>query len=221
MKLRELICLLIFCPLAIFASTKTTANSDAALKKLLEGNNRYVNDASVTPSDLGEKREETFNKQSPFAIVVGCSDSRVAPEIVFDQTIGDLFVVRVAGNVIGPIELESIEFAADKLASPLIVILGHQKCGAVKAVLSGKGEDDIASIAPYIQKAVDETKNLPGNHLANAIKANVENGIKELKKNRIIAALLKAKKLKIVGAYYELESGKVELLDNFLNSSKK
>jgi carbonic anhydrase len=213
-SLRPSLSLLILLPLILFGVDQTPSNSDTALKKLMEGNNRYVNDASIHPSDLGEKREETFNKQMPFAVVLGCSDSRVSPEIVFDQTIGDIFVVRVAGNVIGSIELDSIEFAVDKLETPLVVILGHQKCGAVSAVLSGKELDDIENIAPYIKEAVDETKHMPGNPLVNAIKANVEHGIKELKKNRIIAALLKAKKLQIVGAYYDLESGKVEILGN-------
>ncbi|MFS8564269.1 MAG: hypothetical protein LVR00_08190 [Rhabdochlamydiaceae bacterium] len=148
----------------------------------------------------------------PFAVIVGCSDSRVSPEIIFDQTIGDLFVVRVAGNVIGPIELDSIEYSVDKLDTPLVVILGHQKCGAVSAVLSGSGDEDIESIAPYIQEAVDETKNMTGDPLTNAIKANVTNGIKTLKKSRVIGALLKSKKLKIVGAYYELATGKVQQL---------
>jgi len=145
-------------------------------------------------------------------VIVGCSDSRVPPEIIFDQTIGDLFVVRVAGNIIGPIELDSIEYSVDKLGTPLVLILGHQNCGAVAAALSGSGNEDIESITPYIQKAVDETKNMPGDPLINAIKANVVNGIKTLKKSRVIAALLRSKKLKIVGAYYELATGKVELL---------
>lgn len=204
----KLISFLLCFPLLVFSNI----TSDAAFQKLLDGNKRYIDNESIAPSDLEEKREETSIKQMPFAVVVGCSDSRVAPEIVFDQSIGDLFVVRVAGNVIGPIELDSIEFAADKLTTPLIVILGHQRCGAVSAVLSGHGEKDIESIAPYIQEAVDETKNKPGDPLVNAIKANVMHGIKELKKSRTIAALLKAKKLKIVGAYYDLETGKVEFL---------
>lgn len=204
----KLISFLLYFPLFIFADI----SSDTAFQKLLEGNKRYVDNESIVPSDLEEKREETSTKQMPFAVVVGCSDSRVAPEIVFDQSIGDLFVVRVAGNVIGPIELDSIEFAVNKLKTPLVVVLGHQRCGAVSAVLSGHGEKDIENIVPYIQEAIDETKNKPGDPLVNAIKANVMHGIKELKKSRTIAALLKAKKLKIVGAYYELESGKIEFL---------
>ncbi len=206
----KLIYLFLFLPLAIFAATP---NYDVALKKLMEGNERYITQTPERAPDLEEKREETFEKQTPFAIIVGCSDSRVAPEIIFDQTIGDLFVVRVAGNVIGPLELDSIEFSADKLETPLVVILGHQKCGAVSAVLSGVGGEDMESIIPYIQKSVDETKGMSGDPLTNAIKANVVNGIKTLKKSRVISALLKAKKLKIAGAYYELATGKVEILE--------
>lgn len=196
-------------PFFIFAAPD---KYDVALKRLIEGNEKYINKESTHSYDLEEKREQTLNEQIPFAVIVGCSDSRVPPEIIFDQTIGDLFVVRVAGNIIGPIELDSIEYSVDKLGTPLVLILGHQNCGAVAAALSGSGNEDIESITPYIQKAVDETKNMPGDPLINAIKANVVNGIKTLKKSRVIAALLRSKKLKIVGAYYELATGKVELL---------
>ncbi|MGE5195836.1 MAG: carbonic anhydrase, partial [Anaerolineae bacterium] len=132
------------------------ARFDTSLKTLIEGNERYVNDTPLCEDQFKQKRETMISKQRPLAAIVGCSDSRVPPEIVFDQSLGDLFVVRVAGNVVGPIEMDSIEFSADKLHTPLIVVLGHEGCAAVKAVLEGKiVEEEIVHIAPFIQPAVD------------------------------------------------------------------
>jgi carbonic anhydrase len=108
---------------------------EMGLQRLKEGNQRYVEDKLIHPDRTSERREALQSKQQPFAIIVGCSDSRVAPEIVFDQGVGDLFIVRVAGNVVGPIELDSIEYAAEYLKSCLIVVMGHQNCGAVDAVM--------------------------------------------------------------------------------------
>ena len=207
----KIVALLIF-PILAFSASAQLVDPDLALKKLIEGNTRYLTEATIDQENLAQKREETLDGQAPFAVIVGCSDSRVPPNIIFDQSIGDLFVVRVAGNVIGPIELDSIEFSCDKLQVPLVVVLGHQNCGAVEAVISGNGEKDIAEIAPYIQKAVKETQDEPGDRVTNATKANVQNCVKNLKKSRIMTALLKAKKLKIVAAYYDLQSGQVEIL---------
>ena len=135
------------------------------------------------------------------------------PEIIFDQSLGDIFVVRVAGNVAGPIEMDSIEYAADKLQAPLLMVLGHQGCGAVKAVLQGKAaENELGAIAPLVQQAVDKTKKLPGDPLTNAIKENVRINIQRLQKNPVLKSLIQKKNLKIVGGYYQLESGAVEII---------
>lgn len=177
------------------------------LKRLVEGNKRYMNKESIE-----QKRESLVSQQTPFAIIVGCSDSRVPPELIFDQHIGDLFVIRVAGNVVGPVEMDSIEYAADVVKVPLILVLGHESCGAVKAVLDGTAKGDIENIAPLIQPAIDQTKNLPGDRLENAIKANVRLVMQSLKKNAILSPLFKKGKLKMIGGYYRLDTGAVELL---------
>lgn len=186
-----------------------------AFKRLREGNQRFVNGGGVCPENLEEKRESIAPKQTPFALIIGCSDARVPPEIIFDQGLGDLFIVRVAGNVIGPIESDSIDFSVDQLKTNLIVVLGHQSCGAVDAVLQGKAAtDEIKHIAPLIQPAVDKTKNMPGDHLVNAIKANVMLSVKNLQNNPQFIPMIQSGKLKILGAYYQLQTGKVEWLDH-------
>lgn len=172
----------------------------------MEGNKRYVNDKLLYPNRSSERREELKTKQNPFATILGCSDSRVSPEILFDQGLGDLFIVRVAGNVAGPIELESIEYSVKHFGSSLIVILGHQSCGAVSAVRDGN-TGDIEMIAKAIEPAIQGTKSIE-----DAIKANVRAQVDELKKHPLIAKLISEKKLACVGAYYHLGSGIVEIL---------
>lgn len=176
------------------------------LDQLMEGNDRYVNDAP----DLKQKRTVLVSKQKPIAVVVGCSDSRVPPEIVFDQYLGDLFVVRVAGNIAGPVEMDSIEFAVKELQAKLVVVLGHQSCGAVTAVVNGKADQyEIENIAPFIQPAVDETKGMKGDPVYNAIIQNIRNVIQKIGSMPVIA---EQKGVQIIGAYYHLDSGKVELI---------
>ncbi|HUD00945.1 MAG TPA: carbonic anhydrase, partial [Rhabdochlamydiaceae bacterium] len=114
---------------------------DKALETLMDGNQRFSQDKSLHSDRNSERRQELVSKQTPYAIILGCSDSRVAPEIVFDQGIGDLFIVRVAGNVVGPLELDSIEYSALYLHSSLVMVLGHESCGAIKAVLAGTTKD--------------------------------------------------------------------------------
>lgn len=199
--------------LAIVLSLSLYAAQDTPLQRLMKGNDRYVNNTPNPREDSPKIRQSTTSKQTPFAIVVGCSDSRVPPELVFDQNLGDLFVVRVAGNVVGPIEMETVVFALDNLKTPLIVVLGHESCGAVKAILEGQAlEDDVADIAPLILPAIRESKDLPGDPLVNAIEANVRNVIDVLKDNPKVKPYLKSGKLTIVGGYYHLDSGTVELL---------
>ena len=185
--------------------------SDASLKKLMDGNDRYVKNKSQSINNLQVKRTSLLGTQTPFAVVIGCSDSRVPPEIVFDQSLGDLFVVRVAGNVAGPLELDTIEYAAYELKCPLILVLGHQDCGIVKAVIDGKATDlELEAIAPYIQQSVDESRSLPGDRMRNAIQTNVKLNIQRLTDNAVLQKLIQNNQLKIVGGYYELDSGKVD-----------
>jgi carbonic anhydrase len=187
---------------------------DSALKRLMDGNLRYVQGRSIHPDEGEKRRSATYVKQEPFAIIVGCSDSRVPPEIVFDQGLGDVFVIRVAGNIVGPLEKNSIEFAAKHLRAPLIMVLGHEKCGAVDAVLAGKAKEyDIEEIEPFIEPAIVQARKLPGDRLTNCIQQNVRRVVAELKATPILIKLIEDHDLKIVGGYYELANGKVLLLD--------
>lgn len=192
---------------------------DEALQKLMDGNKRYVS-GSLAKKDLGDnKRKELLMGQKPFAIVITCSDSRVAPELLFDQGLGDIFVIRVAGNVVDPLALGSIEYAAEHLNSPLLVILGHEKCGAVGATVDAKGkpEGNIGAIVKKIQPAAQTAKKKGGSKdkiMETAIQENVKNVYSDIMKNSsIIKHLADAGKLKIVGGEYMLSTGKVEMIE--------
>lgn len=183
---------------------------EAALERLVEGNSRYSADLHEHPDRLSLRRIEIYQKQRPFATIVGCSDSRVPPEIIFDQGLGDLFVVRVAGQVVGPVELDSIEYSIKYLGSSLVLVLGHQLCGAVDAVLKGKTAD-IEEVADLIRPAL---KNIKQKSLENAVKANVFWVVENLKKTPLIHQLMQEGKVNVVGGYYTLPDGKVELLES-------
>jgi carbonic anhydrase len=181
-----------------------------AFTKLVEGNSRYVKGKPEHPRQSSSVRKGLIQGQSPFAIIVSCSDSRVPPEIIFDQGLGDLFVVRSAGNVAGAIEKDSVEFAADKLHTPLIVVLGHQGCGAVNAVLNGLAKEyDLGHIAPLIEKSLLLAKGRQGDPLQNAIVENAEMVAETLASSPILKKLIEAGSLKIIPAYYSQTSGKV------------
>jgi carbonic anhydrase len=188
---------------------------DEALKKLMSGNERYVRNAASRPDQTPARRTQLALSQHPFAVILGCSDSRVAPEIIFDQGLGDLFVVRVAGNVIDDEGLGSLEYAVEHLHAPLIVVLGHTKCGAVTAAVSGEpAPGHIRAVVHALKPAVEATKGQPGDHVENAINANVQRVVDQLKNTKpILAEHIKMGTLKIVGGRYDLSSGTVELLD--------
>lgn len=201
-------------------STESTpaVKADEALKKILDGNQRF---AAGLPAqkDVGAARRTALLKgQSPSAVLLSCSDSRVPPELVLDQGLGDILVVRVAGNVADPVTVGSIEYAVEHLNVPLIIVMGHDKCGAVAAtVQGGKPEGNIrsivAKIAPAVRKARASGKK--GDDLLDAaIDENVKNVIASLTRvSKIIKQHVKEKKVKIVAAKYSLSTGKVELLE--------
>jgi carbonic anhydrase len=180
-----------------------------ALERLKEGNQRYTRDDLIHPDRTSMRREEIKDKQKPFAAILSCSDSRVSPEILFDQGIGDLFIVRVAGNVVGPIELNSIEYSVKVLGSSLIVVLGHQSCGAVDAVFKGEAQG-IPDIAKLIEPVLK--RNSPKN-LSIAIKDNVEAVVSTLQNHPLFKPLIENKQLKVVGGYYNLTDGHVDWLN--------
>jgi len=189
-------------------------NPEAALQQLLNGNKRFASTSLTHPNQDGERRIALGNGQAPFAAVLACADSRVPPEVLFDQGLGDLFVVRVAGNILNDQLLGSLEYAAAHLDTPLIVVLGHTSCGAIGAVAEGvELEGHIASLVPAIQPAVDKVRNQEGNLTDNAAREVAIMTARQLQESEpIMAKLVKAGKLKIVPAFYELESGEVSLL---------
>ena len=181
-----------------------------SLQKLIDGNHRFMKHLVTHPDQTVERRRKTADLQEPFAIILGCSDSRVSPEIVFDQGIGDLFVVRVAGNVVSPVVLDSIDYSAIHLHSSIILVMGHENCGAVSAVLKGV-EQDIPAIASFIKPAVEESKAQYGNRMENAVKDNVQNAVRLIKVSPPIAKLIAEKKIDVVGGYYNFCTGKVDI----------
>ncbi len=187
-------------------------NSTQSLNCLIEGNKRFAAGGALDPDQTGARRKETAERQNPFAIIVGCSDSRVPPVVVFDQGIGDLFTVRVAGNVVGPIEFDSIDYSAEYLHTPLILVLGHENCGAVKAVLQGQTKD-IEEVAKLIAPAVKQAQKVAGDRLENAIKINVQMVVQRLKERPILKKLIAKGELDVHGGYYNFHTGLVEILE--------
>jgi carbonic anhydrase len=193
-------------------------SGDESLLKLLEGNKRFISGQLAAKDCSAEKRQELTKGQHPFATVLSCSDSRVAPEVIFDEGLGDVFIVRVAGNVVEPTTLGSIEYGAEHLHTPLLVILGHESCGAVKATLEAKGkpQGNIGAILKKIMPAVNTAKKAkknPEETLNIAVQENVKNTYKDIMKSKTIRELVHEGKLKIVAAEYYLGTGKVELID--------
>lgn len=185
---------------------------EQGLERLMQGNQRYVQDALEHPNRTTERREAVVSLQEPFAVILGCADSRVAPEILFDQGVGDLFVVRVAGNVVGSLELESIEYAVFYLNSSVILVLGHENCGAVHAVLEGTTKD-IEDLAKLIEPSVQEVKNKNlSDPLEEAIKANARRMRDNLRQAPGFQKLIQENKLDIQAGYYHLQTGEVEII---------
>jgi carbonic anhydrase len=198
-------------------------NADQALRDLLAGNHRFTTGNRLTPRSRPEDFRALAHGQFPEAVIVGCADSRVAPEILFDVGVGDIFVVRVAGNVIGGAGVTvkgSIEYAVAELNVPLILVLGHSGCGAVKAAIQHIDAKDslpgaINGLVELIKPAVERSKGMPGNLLENAIRRNVEIGVERLQGlEPILAPRVKAGKVKVVGGVYDLSTGSVKLIGN-------
>jgi carbonic anhydrase len=188
-------------------------NPDKALKLLTEGNQRFVENKRKFPDQEWKDIAAVAPEQKPFAAILGCADSRVPAEIVFDRGFGDIFVCRVAGNVATPEEIGSLEFAVLVLGVKVILVLGHERCGAVKAAIEG-GElpGHIGSLTEAIKPAVESSKNQAGDKVENAVKANVRLQANRLKASGELSKLIEAGTLKIVGGYYDLDTGKVTMV---------
>ncbi len=189
-------------------------SAEQAAAMLFAGNRRYVAGETEHPNQSGERRASVVGGQAPFAIVLGCSDSRVPPEIIFDAGLGDLFVVRVAGNIIDDAVLGSIEYAAAHLGTPLVVALGHAGCGAVTAAVSGtEAEGHLPCVLSAIRPAVEKAELRPGDATDHAIRANARLAASQMaERSSVLAGLVQAGKLRIIAAYYDLATGRVEKL---------
>jgi len=195
----------------------------AALERLRSGNRRFVDDLRRDAGATHERRTALAAGQEPFAIVLGCSDSRVPAEIVFDQGLGDLFVIRVAGNIVAPSQVASVEFAAVRFGTRLVVVLGHSQCGAILATLEDlerPGERDAASLRAIVDRvrpAVEEVVAAGGDpeHIVReAVRANVRRSVSLLRHgSELVERMVTTEGLLVVGAEYSLETGVVEFFD--------
>lgn len=220
MKKSFLILLILLTIIGCTKEDKSNADqkNKTSLEKLIDGNQRFLNEKTIHPHQNKKSVLDNQNSQHPFAVIVTCSDSRVSPEILFDQGIGDLFVIRNAGNLISDIDMGSIEYAVEHLDAKLIVVLGHTECGAIKAYVGDKNNDykkhrnhidDIVQTVAEEVEEIEEQKHVPKekNELG-CINANIEHSTKIIKNNPII----KAHKTKIVSMRYDVHTGKITFL---------
>ena len=194
------------------ALAQSNLSPDAALQQLLDGNRRFTADRPTSfEQDLAILKQNTMEKQEPFAAVLSCADSRVPVELVFDQTIGHIFVNRLAGNVATSEIIASLEYGAMVLGTKVIVVMGHGNCGAIKATIQAKEvPGQISALYPHIQPAVDQAGSDP--EAATKANAKIQAGLLR-KSSTVIAGLIKESKLKVVAAYYDVASGGVTLLE--------
>lgn len=204
----------------VAAAQRTSPSPDDILKDLLEGNQRFASGNVQAPRRGPKDFAPLADGQLPEAVIIACADSRVPPEILFDQGVGDLFVIRVAGNIVGgagAVVKGSIEYAVAELGVKLIMVLGHTQCGAVKAAVKHLEDKDplpgaIDEMVKLIQPAVERSKQKPGDAIENAIRENVLLGVERLKGlEPILKAPAAAGRLKVVGATYDLASGRVSV----------
>jgi carbonic anhydrase len=218
--------------MALASSEGQSVSPDEALQKLMDGNTRYVENKLTTCSKSDTaSRTALATSQKPYAIILSCSDSRVPPELVFDKGLGEIFVVRVAGNVPDPVVLGSIEYAAEHLGSPLIMVLGHERCGAVKATVDAKGKSTgsrnidaiVKTVAGSVKAAAREceackgdtkcAEHKTGEFVECLVAANAKHVAATLtKQSKILKHLAEENKIKIVAAKYDLDDGLVTLL---------
>src|SRR5271166_2410633 len=193
------------------AQAQSTLTPDAALAELMAGNKRFTSGRMTShEQDLAILRQHTEEKQEPYAAVLSCADSRVPVELAFDQSIGHIFVNRVAGNVITPEIIGSLEYGAAVLGTKVILVMGHSHCGAVKAAIQGKEvPGQISSLFPHIQPAVEQA----GDNLESTTKANARIQAALLRESStVVSGMVKQGKLKVVAAHYDIASGCVNLL---------
>jgi carbonic anhydrase len=200
--------------------------ASAAIQRLQEGNTRFSMNVRGIEAFLSQsRRDELRNNQEPFAIVLGCADSRVPAEIVFDQGLGDLFVIRIAGNIVAPSGIGSVEFAASRFGTRLVVVLGHSRCGAILATLeelrrptenqSRNLRSIVDRVRPSVEPLLTDARGLDHDTLVHeSVRANIRASVRNLRKgSEIIESLVQDGSLSIVGAEYSLETGLVDFFD--------
>lgn len=188
----------------------SVSSAEEALKELEEGNEQFI---SGNTAELRADLQE--NGQTPYAVIITCSDSRVAPEVLFNTTMGELFTIRTAGNVVDEFEIGSVEYGAEHLGAPLIVVMGHSNCGAVGAAVSGEAEGFIQNIIDEIMPSVEEARKTETDE--NAVSAlaedlNIQHTIQKLRTSTVLSHLESEGKVKIIGAKYDIKEGTVEFL---------
>lgn len=188
---------------------------DAALKRLLDGNKRFMQFHPEYPNHSQARLQAVATAQRPFATLLSCADSRVPAEIIFDRGIGDLFDVRIAGNVVTPEALGSIEYAVAVLGSPLIMVLGHERCGAVTAAVKGETlPGQIGTFVKAIKPAIANLQSKSDEDVENAVVANVQYQVNKLRQSELLNQLVLEGKLKIIGGRYDLDTGEVTIIRN-------
>lgn len=207
--MKRIMCLILVLMMSACAACAETAITAAdAVEQMLKENAEYAADAAVSGDISAERRADTaVNGQHPYAVVITCSDSRVPAEHIFDAGIGELFVIRTAGNVIGEFELGSVEYGAEHLHAPLVLVLGHTHCGAVDAALNGGAHGSIQAITDEISATLPE-----GCDARRAEILNVENSIARIRESEIMRELEDHGEVEILGAIYDIETGLVEFL---------
>jgi carbonic anhydrase len=217
MMLRSMALVALVSAAAAWAQEAAPALSpDAALTKLLQGNQRYVRHKEQHPDETLARRKELVSGQHPFAVILSCADSRVPPELVFDEGLGDLFVIRVAGNIVDDAVLGSMEYAIEHLGTKLILVLSHEKCGAVTAAVEGgKAPGHLQTLVAAIQPSVLATANLKGDRIHLCILENARRVARQMRQSEPkLKEAVDRNELKVVAADYALDTGKVTLLED-------
>ena len=200
--------------LLLVGTQEPMPSADAALAELKAGNAHHVAKNYQHPHQTADRQHLLVSGQTPHSAILTCSDSRVPPEIVFDEGLGDIFAIRVAGNVAGDDETASIEYAAEHLHVPLVVVMGHSHCGAVSAAVEGGTlPGKLPMLMAALRPAVEQSAHESGDRIENAVRDNVVHVVEQLRTAKpVLSELVEAGKLRIVGAVYSLDTGKVEWL---------
>ena len=190
-------------------------DADRAWQELLAGNRRYASDTGHHPNQSAYRRAEVLPAQHPFAVIIGCSDSRIPPEVIFDCGLGDLFVVRTAGHALDDAGYASVQYVVEHLGVQLIVVLGHSHCGAVEAAVSGiLAPGHLGDLIARLQSAVETAADQAGDLLHNAVVENIRETVAHLEMlEPVLAGMVAAGKVRLIGAHYDLETGLVTRID--------